>query len=161
MEITIRNKKMAMAAKILLKKDNRDYVSKMMVKDGFAYCTNGNCLVKIATDIKDGFYRPIKITKTFVELQEVESFEYPDIESVLNFESHISIKNDVCLETFNAAFATITRATDPDYCYDPDLLKIGYNITDECYCQDVLTASKLPLALINDDITFILMPVKI
>lgn len=71
------------AKHILNKKAELPHYKYLKVEGGSANATNGHVLITFDTNLKDGNYLPVRITKKQVEWVKVdESFDYPDIESL-------------------------------------------------------------------------------
>jgi hypothetical protein len=159
--ITVQNETMAMACRILDKKDPRAYVKHMMVKDGHAYTTDGKCMARIPCELPDGFYLPVRITKKLVDINRVEDFEYPGVKQVLDITNHTDITDQVSMDSFPAAMCTIARATDHEYYYNPDFIKKAYDIMAGG-CDEIKTCpGGRPLVFINNqsDITLLVMTI--
>ena len=102
---------------LLLKKDPRDHVTHVMVKNGVLHATDGRALVvcNVTETMKDGFYRPILIKKACIIFESESSRgstsdfndSYPDVSGITEQEYPNMLSIDWGFENHLCAFIAI------------------------------------------------------
>ena len=82
-----KNPELYYACKLLSSKDHREYKRLIKVKDMYGYATDGIACIKFPLTLEDGYYIPVKVTKTKIQIAKyapLEKFPYPECDRIFN-----------------------------------------------------------------------------
>jgi len=71
------------------KQEHRQFLKCMEVIEKFAYFTDGKSMLKIACEEEPGSYLPIKITKSEIIFEKVESGNYPGCKEIFDYDGSV------------------------------------------------------------------------
>lgn len=147
------------ACKIVNRKDKRKYIQVLHVKDGQYFATNSMTMLSGDTNLEDGQYFVIKLTKTTVELlKNDEIFDTPDflmlIRQIKDY-YQMNIPDD---EHKNVGRIVYNIAREYNTALNPFLLDVvDRNIKQLQYIKIDPSGSK-PVGFVFDSFEYIVMP---